>query len=430
MFTVAYLANEFPAAVEPYVVQEIREFQRRGIRIIPGTVRSPHNCQSPLGEHETYEKIVCLEKAGIIVFVRALVLCARRWKQIAALTWELLFENKELPIRRLKTLLHTFLGACYAVSLQDQDVSHIHVHHGYFGSWVAMVAARLLGVSFSMTLHGSDLLLRSAYLGAKLEHCLFCVTISDFNRHYILDHFPAIPPEKILVSRLGVDASQDGVRAHKYFTNSISIFSFATVGRLHKVKDHEFLIRACIRLRDRGLVFRCLVGGEGPERSHLESLIRKNRLEKWVMLLGHVPREEISSFYRTVDVVVLTSRSEGIPLVLMEAMAQGTTVLAPAITGIPELVIPGKTGFLYSPGSLDDFTKKISFLHKLISTEGKSGVSRLDWVRHAALTQVAHNFNRSKNLTHFADQFLKRLATNISCHNRSSPNADPILQQI
>ena len=83
--------------------------------------------------------------------------------------------------RRLKTLLHTWLGAYYAVLLRDRGVDHIHVHHGYLGSWIAMVAARLLAVDFSLTLHGSDLLLNGAYLDAKLKHCRFCLTISEYN---------------------------------------------------------------------------------------------------------------------------------------------------------------------------------------------------------------------------------------------------------
>src|SRR5438552_2733895 len=105
-------------------------------------------------------------------------------------------------------------------------------------------------------------------------------------------------------------------------------------------------------ISDRELPFECSIAGEGPERRHLESLIRKFRLEDRVTLLGHVAREQMDSLYDRADIVVLTSRSEGIPLVLMEAMARGKIVLAPAITGIPELVIAGKTGFLYEPASM------------------------------------------------------------------------------
>ena len=122
----------------------------------------------------------------------------------------------------------------------------------------------------------------------------------------------------------------------------------------------------------------------------------------------------MDSLYRRADVVVLTSRSEGIPLVLMEAMARGRIVLAPAITGIPEIVIPGKTGFLYAPGVLQDFVAKILFLERSMCREDRSAVSRLDWMRHAAQAQVAHNFSRGKNLTRFGDRFLQRIATTVS----------------
>jgi glycosyltransferase involved in cell wall biosynthesis len=194
-----------------------------------------------------------------------------------------------------------------------------------------------------------------------------------------------------------------GQGAHRTLT-------LVAVGRLHAVKDHAFLVRACARLRDRGFDFECSIAGEGPERRRLESLIREKRLEDCVTLLGHVARLQMDSLYRRADVVVLTSRSEGLPLVLMEAMMRGGIVLAPAITGIPEIVIPGKTGFLYAPGELQDFVAKILFVQKLMRGEDRQGVSRLDWMRHAARTQIFHNFRRQKNLIQFGTQFLRRIA--------------------
>ena len=87
-------------------------------------------------------------------------------------------------------------------------MGHIHVHHGYFGSWVGMVAGRLMDVGFSMTLHGSDLLMHGIYLDIKLEDCAFCLTVSEYNRHYILDHYVHVDPQKLVVARLGVDVSE------------------------------------------------------------------------------------------------------------------------------------------------------------------------------------------------------------------------------
>ena len=133
--------------------------------------------------------------------------------------------------------------------------------------------------------------------------------------------------------------------------------------------------------------------------------------------------------------VVLTSRSEGIPLVLMEAMARGKIVLAPDITGIPELVIAGKTGFLYEAGSLDDFVARLLFIRSLMQAPDAASIfvptilsaaRQLDCVRHAAQVQVRHNFNRRKNLESFGDLFLQRIAAQAE----SVPHENFVLQQI
>ena len=430
MLTVAYLANQFPAAVEPYVEEEIQELRRRGVKVIPGSVRRPSATQREPACAGSELEILRLQPLRLLTLLKALGFAVRRWERIAPLMTRILLRGKESPTRRLKALLHTWLGAYYAVLLQGRGVGHIHVHHGYFGSWIAMVAARLLGVSFSNTLHGSDLLLDRAYLDTKLENCRFCMTISEYNRRFILKHFPAIDPGKIVVSRLGVDAPQPA-QSRGRFSGGPHTFTLLSVGRLHAVKDHAFLVRACSRLRDQGLDFECVIAGEGPERRRLEVLIQGNRLQRRLTLLGHVPWSQMDSLYRRADVVVLTSRSEGIPLVLMEAMARGRIVLAPAITGIPEIVIGGKTGFLYAPGLLEDFVARILFLQQLMRAEDRATVSRLDWIRHAARVQVLHNFSRRKNLTCFGDRFLQLVATQeFSPQDWSPPHEDFVLQQI
>ena len=316
----------------------------------------------------------------------------------------------ESAARRWKAVLHTWLGAYYAVRLRERGVDHIHVHHGYFGSWIAMVAARLLGISYSLTLHGSDLLVHGAYLDTKLKHCRFCTTVSEYNRRYILKKFPTVEPEKVNVSRLGVDLPNPVGRNRETARNAEHPLKLLAVGRLHRVKDHAFLIRACARLRDCGLKFECAIAGDGPERSALAALIGERRIEDRVTLLGHVASGKMDALYRRSDAVVLTSRSEGIPLVLMEAMAHSRPVLAPAITGIPELVIPGKTGFLYAPGQLEDFVEKVLLLHELIGKPHAAAIGRIDWVAHAARLQILHNFNRKHNLSQFCDQFLELIA--------------------
>jgi glycosyltransferase involved in cell wall biosynthesis len=437
VLTVAYLANLFPSAVEPYVGEEIAELRRRGVRVIAGSVRKPAALEEEILVAACPPEIV-LQPLRVVVLLRALLLCVCRWKRISPLLGRIVFRGPEDPIERVKALLHTWMGACYALRLEGRGIEHIHVHHGYFGSWIAMVAARLLDVGFSMTLHGSDLLLRAAYLDAKLARCTLCLTVSEYNRRYILEHYPTADPQKVVVSRLGVDVneavSEQGGLLPFNRTARAAEFTLLAAGRLCAVKDHAFLVRACAHLRTRNVRFECFIAGDGPERRHLQSLIRKYDLEGKVTLLEHVPRAQMDALYDRADVVVLTSRSEGIPLVLMEAMARGKIVLAPAITGIPELVIPGKTGFLYQARSLDDFVDRLLFIRSLIRAENhpylhpglRSGAGQLEWIRHAARVHVHHNFNRQKNLEWFARLFLQRAAT----LPEGLPHENFVLQQI
>jgi len=444
MLTVAYLANQFPSAVEPYVSEEIEELRRRGVRVIAGSVRKP---QSGAVAAQCEPAVVLLPLPAIIL-LRAMWLCVRQRKQISLLIGRVVFRGAEGPFKRMKALLHTWLGACYAVLLEKQGVDHIHVHHGYFGSWIAMAAARLLDVPFSMTLHGSDLLQHAVYLDLKLESCSFCLTVSEYNRRYILEHYPIVDAGKVLVARLGVETSERDALPVPMLETSNDPFRLLAVGRLHAVKDHAFLVRACAKLQELDVRFECSIAGDGPERRNLGYQIRNCNLEERVTLLGHVAREPMNSLFDRADVVVLTSRSEGIPLVLMEAMARRKIVLAPAITGIPELVIAGKTGFLYAPGSLEDFVARLLFIHLLMPPSLLrraipasplqapdhpdlphhilSAARRLDWVRHAARVQVRHNFNRKWNLELFSDMFLDRICP----HTERVPHENFVLQQI
>jgi colanic acid/amylovoran biosynthesis glycosyltransferase len=410
MLTVAYLANRFPSPVEPYVDDEIRELRNRGIRVIAGSVR-----KASADQGGTCAPEVVLQPLRMIVLLRAAWLCMRQWRQLSELVARVMLGARESPFHRMKALLHTWLGACYAVMLADREIDHIHVHHGYFGSWVAMVAARLLNVSYSMTLHGSDLMLHGLYLDVKLANCKFCLTVSEYNRRYVLDHYPEVQPAKVVLARLGVEVPQHV--CHRVANIQRDAFTILAVGRLHAVKDHVFLVRGCAQLAANGVRFECWIAGEGPERRSLESLIKKLDLEMRVTLLGHVAREQMDSLYERADLVVLTSRSEGIPLVLMEAMARGKIVLAPDITGIPELVVAGRGGVLYEAGSIDDFLAKLLLIHSLMQKENRTDsrpsilsiTRRLDWMRHAARLQVRHNFNRRKNLESFGDLFVQRI---------------------
>ncbi|HEY1463712.1 MAG TPA: glycosyltransferase family 4 protein [Terriglobales bacterium] len=326
-------------------------------------------------------------------------------------------QGEESVSLRLRALAHTWLGAYYAAVLRGRNVEHIHIHHGYFGAWVTMIAARLLGIRYSVTLHGSDLLVHAVYLDIKLQHCKTCFTVSNYNRDYILNHYPKIAPEKILVSQMGVDIPPPFPSQ----THSSECLRLLSIGRLHHVKDHAFLIRACRLLKEQECKFTCTIVGDGPELEALETLIQELDLRCEITLAGHVAHEELPHYYAASDLVILTSRSEGIPLVLMEAMAHKRTVLAPAITGIPELVIPGRTGFLYSPGSMDEFLRCVEKIH--------SNFHGLEPLRRSAREHVNQYFNREKNLAAFAELFIAQLEGHMEILEEAQ-GANSLLQQI
>jgi len=397
------------------VVDEIGEFRKRGIDVVVCSVLRPvATTADELGP--SGKDVLYLLPLAAWLSARATWLWIRQFWRLRDL-WLRILSGDEPASRKLKTLPHTWLGAYLALQLRDRAVEHIHVHHGYFASWIAMVAARLLGIRFSITLHGSDLLLHQAYLDLKLAQCLFCATISDFNRNYVLGRYPQVAAEKILVQRMGVDcvrAVADPILPNPPRPR----LNLLAVGRLHPVKDHAFLVRACRLLKDRGGQFCCAIAGDGPERDRLQRLIHDLDLEAEVHLLGQVQHEDLVALYRQADLVVLTSQSEGIPLVLMEAMSLAKPVLAPAITGIPELVADGKTGFLYRAGSLSGFVERLEMIRDTYSGLGP--------LCQAARQQVIENFNREKNLAAFCEVFLSRLGQS----EETQSCEDPLLQQI
>jgi len=423
MPTIAYLANLFPATTESYIGDEIRELRKRGILVVPCSIR-----QSAHASDQTLDswvpQTIYLQPVHVTVLLQAAWLCLREFTCLKKLLWRVLLPGNPSLSKRVRTLAHTFFGAYYAVVLRKFSVCHIHVHHGYFGSWVAMVAARLLGIEFSMTLHGSDLLVHPAYLDLKLELCQFCVTISEFNRRHILDHYPEVDPRKIVVQRLGVDCGENTPPTLQEKHDPFSL-GMLTAGRLHPVKNHAFLVRACRLLKDRGLNFHCLIAGDGCERPALQQLIDAFELQSEVRLIGQIPREDMCDYYDSADLVVITSRSEGIPLVLMEAMARGKLVLAPAITGIPELVSDGETGFLYCPGALQDFVARVETINRSRSSLGR--------VRRAARKHVIEHYNRQANLAAFCDLLVASLAlkpnsATSNLHDQRILYENPVLQ--
>jgi colanic acid/amylovoran biosynthesis glycosyltransferase len=391
---IAYLAHGFPVYSEHYFQDEVDVLRAKNFKIIIFSCLKSNFTQLDQRLINYVNETIYFSDYKVVNLVKASILFAKSIKRLKSIYLRLIFKGNEGLRKRLKGILHTFLGIYFGVLLKDKKVTHIHVHHGYLASWVAMIASIITGITYSITLHGSDLLIDRVYLDLKLNYCSFCLTISHYNRRFILRKYPSIDAFKIIVNYLGVEPYVMTKIKKKSETQENKIFSILTIGRLETVKNQKFLIRACANLKKIGFKFKCLIIGDGKLKKELQSFIEILNLEREVFLLGYIDSKVIEKYYRNADLFVLTSNSEGLPIVLMEAMVNGTIVLAPNITGIPEIVDNNRTGFLYEKGNINDFILKIKFIHR--------NHESLDQIRNRAKSIVLNKFNKQNNMNKFA----------------------------
>jgi glycosyltransferase involved in cell wall biosynthesis len=247
--------------------------------------------------------------------------------------------------------LSLFPKAVYYARIMDRrEIDHIHVHFAWVQQIMAVVASNLIGVSNSVTLHAFDLFTQPpAIVRRQLEAATRLITISDFHREYIASLCPDIARDDVALVHLSLDMDQfhsgDG-RGEK------EICQMLAVGRLVAKKGYEYLIEACALLFQRGLRFHCSIVGEGPRAESLESLVVEHGLESKVTFTGALAAADVRDLYQQSDifalpcVVVGSGDRDGMPTVLIEAMASGVPVVSTPVTGIPELVTDGENGFL------------------------------------------------------------------------------------
>lgn len=229
-------------------------------------------------------------------------------------------------------------------------VEHIHAHYATHPAMAAWMIHRLTGIPFSFTVHAHDLFVHQAGLEAKLRAAAFVVTISDFNRARLACAYPSLA-HKLVVVHCGV-RPQAYLRPHCPAPHGC--LRLLCVASLQRYKGHRVLLAACDQLRGR-LDFSCRFIGWGPLRAELVHEIRRRRLAHLVHLAGPAEEEEVAGALQHADLFVLPSvvepsgKMEGIPVALMEAMAAGVPVIASRLSGVPELVRAGDTGWLVPP---------------------------------------------------------------------------------
>lgn len=245
----------------------------------------------------------------------------------------------------------------YARTMERRGTSHLHCHFATHPALAGYVVNRLTGIPFSFTAHGSDLHVDRTMLGEKVERAAFVVAISEFNRRIVVDEVGPHAADKVHVVHCGVDTAVfEPVDRARSADEELRI---VCVGTLHEVKGQRHLLGACARLRDRGVAFHCTFVGDGEDRAALEALRDELGLAEVVTFRGGLTRDGVAEELRRSHVLAAPSvptaggKREGIPVVLMEAMASGLPVVSSRLSGIPELVTDEHSGLLTEPGDVD-----------------------------------------------------------------------------
>lgn len=282
-----------------------------------------------------------------------------------------------------------------ALAVRAQGITHLHAHFASGATTVARLAARLAGVSYSFTAHAKDIFhesVRDDDLRLKLAEAAAVVTVSDFNRAYLRERFGEAAAK---VRRIynGLDLAR-----FAYTSPEARPPEIIAVGRLVEKKGFGDLVRACALLRGRGERFRCRIIGMGELEHELRDQIAGLGLEDVVELTGPRPQRELRGYLRRAAafaapcVVGTDGNRDGLPTVLLEAMALGTPCVSTDVTGIPEVLRDGVSGLMvaqHNPDALADALSRLlhdSVLRVQLAAAARERLERdFDLVKNATL---------------------------------------------
>ncbi|MDK2979739.1 MAG: colanic acid/amylovoran biosynthesis glycosyltransferase [Chloroflexota bacterium] len=348
MLRVAYLVSRFPHLPETFILREMNELEAQGVEVelFPLVVQ-----QQVLVHPEAVHWLERLHAARMLS-AKCLGANLRTLLRRPGRYFGTFFRMTALNLRSPKFLLRALfifpLAVEMAETMQALDVQHVHAHYATHPALAAWIIHRLSGIPYSMTVHAHDIFVNRTMLEQKLADASFVRAISQFNKDFLAQRYGAAVEEKMVVIHCGIDA-QRYVVAREVPAQPYRMIS---VGSLQPYKGHENLVCACALLREQGLDFHCRIVGGGELQPALAAQIERLDLAGRVELAGPQTEDEVARLLGEADCFVLPSvitpsgKMEGIPVVLMEALAGGLPVVASRLSGIPELVRDHTSGLL------------------------------------------------------------------------------------
>jgi colanic acid/amylovoran biosynthesis glycosyltransferase len=348
---IAYIVNQYPKVNHTFIRREILAIEKAGQTIRRFALRGWDAELVDRADITERDKTTYILRRGLFPLIRA------------ALTWLLFRPDSFFKALRLTTrmiprsdrsaTLHaiTLCEACYMGQIVlNSDVRHIHAHFGTNSAEVAMLVSALTGIPYSFTVHGPEEFERPEFikLRTKVEKAKFVVAISNFGASQIYRWADLRDWRKVKIVRCGIEQDYGGHARHEPSNPD----RLVTIGRISMQKGHLLLVEAAARVMKERDKFQLIVVGDGELRAEVEALIKQKGLEGRISIIGWASGERVRAEIVRARGLVLASFSEGLPVVIMEAMALGRVILATHVAGIPELVRPGETGWLFPPGSV------------------------------------------------------------------------------
>lgn len=346
----AYLTTAYPEVSHTFIRREIRELERRGHSVLRLSVRRPiSKLVDPRDVEEVPRTRYLLEQRLALAFA-TLAALANPSRFLRALATALRMSGRS--DRGLVRHLAYFAEACLVRTILVRErIEHLHVHFGTNAAAVALLARQLGGPPFSVTMHGPDEFDApiALSLGDKVRDAAFTVAISHFASAQLRRWSqPADWPRIAIVHCTVGDEFEKPAEPIPAHANT-----FVCVGRLSAQKGQLLLIDAFAQLVAEGADARLVLAGDGDLRDAIEARIAQHDLGARVTITGWVSGDEVRALLAASRALVLPSFAEGLPVVIMEAFALGRPVITSYVAGIPELVEPGRSGWLVPAGAVE-----------------------------------------------------------------------------
>ena len=348
---VAYLINQYPAVSHTFIKREIQALERCGVQVTRYALRGWDAELVDDSDRLEQQKTRYVLRRGVPVLLFALVrrLIAAPLRLLSAI--KAVVHMSRSSDTNIVNHLAYLAEACVLYEwLVDAGANHLHAHFATNPAEIALLVKALGGPSFSFTAHGSDIMDRPAQMNleSKVGDAAFVAAVCSFGRNQIFRWIPYSLWDKVAVVRCGLQAGYgDGAEPP-----SARQMRLVCVGRLSKEKGQPLLIQAAALLHAAGTPVEIILVGDGPMRAELEGMIAFHGLTGCVHITGWLDSQGIENQLQQARGLVVSSLSEGLPVVIMEAMANRRPVIAPYLSGIPELVIPDSTGWLYPAGDV------------------------------------------------------------------------------